>query len=88
MRSFNSTTVQLILSLRKVLRLLLLRFNSTTVQLILLNTLVLKARFLLFQFHNGTINTPPVGAPLPGSNVFQFHNGTINTSNQHMPYHR
>ena len=32
-------------------------FNSTTVQLILLLT-VLPLRALLFQFHNGTINTP------------------------------
>ena len=34
----------------------MLRFNSTTVQLILLLT-VLPLRALLFQFHNGTINT-------------------------------
>ena len=40
---------------------------------------MLPLRALLFQFHNGTINTAPPPPPCPYSKAFQFHNGTINT---------
>ena len=49
-------------------------FNSTTVQLILLLT-VLPLRALLFQFHNGTINTRPIGFLV--CNLIGFNSTTV-----------
>ena len=34
---------------------------------------------ILFQFHNGTINTDLDGSGSYAKALFQFHNGTINT---------
>ena len=34
---------------------------------------------ILFQFHNGTINTSQSGLASVRGETFQFHNGTINT---------
>ena len=38
---------------------------------------------MMFQFHNGTINTVWVEASINYYAKFQFHNGTINTSLTH-----
>ena len=54
-------------------------FNSTTVQLIQPPSLFLKPVFVLFQFHNGTINTWLDYMTNTNKIQFQFHNGTINT---------
>ena len=35
--------------------------------------------FVMFQFHNGTINTLTQAGNIPLLIEFQFHNGTINT---------
>ena len=56
MLRFNSTTVQLIPRDSQQLLEAYRRFNSTTVQLIHIRN-AHKAWTVLFQFHNGTINT-------------------------------
>ncbi len=39
----------------------------------------LQAKYFLFQFHNGTINTAYLIKDILANKTFQFHNGTINT---------
>ena len=67
---FNSTTVQLIH--HRILRHLqkLLCFNSTTVQLIRNEEKNIIKDYILFQFHNGTINTKHGKIPPARNNSF------------------
>ena len=76
---FNSTTVQLILSMHISAIRTSQCFNSTTVQLIPNEIVFLLLMHILFQFHNGTINTWWNTKMKKTLNKFQFHNGTINT---------
>ena len=64
-RSFNSTTVQLILCILNITFATLQCFNSTTVQLILSKNNSGSTGTKMFQFHNGTINTPGFRAYYP-----------------------